>query len=260
LVDLDACWELVREFAAPAVAIIKHTNPAGCATGATLAAAYGKALACDPISAFGGVIGLNRPLDAEAAAEISKLFVECIAAPSFSAAALELLAPKKNLRLVEVHPATGTMDVVMRTISGGLLIQSADRGTLSGATVQVVTQRSPSAAEMEALEFGWRVCKHVKSNAIVFARDGQTVAVGAGQMSRVDSVKLAAMKAQLPLAGSVVASDAFFPFPDGVEEAATHGITALIQPGGSVRDNEVIATCDRLGLAMVFTGMRHFRH
>jgi len=260
LVDLDACWELVREFAAPAVAIIKHTNPAGCATGATLAAAYGKALACDPISAFGGVIGLNRPLDAEAATEISKLFVECIAAPSFSAAALELLAPKKNLRLVEVHPAIGTMDVVMRTISGGLLIQSADRGTLSGATVQVVTQRSPSAAEMEALEFGWRVCKHVKSNAIVFARDGQTVAVGAGQMSRVDSVKLAAMKAQLPLAGSVVASDAFFPFPDGVEEAATHGITALIQPGGSVRDSEVIATCDRLGLAMVFTGMRHFRH
>jgi len=260
LVDLDACWELAQEFEQPAVAIIKHTNPAGCATGGSLAEAYAKALACDPVSAYGGVIGLNRPLDAAAAAEIGKLFVECIAAPGFSAAALQLLGSKKNLRLVEVQPATGTPDVVMRSISGGLLVQTADRGTLAQASLNVTTQRAPTAGEMQALQFGWRVCKHVKSNAIVFAREGQTVAVGAGQMSRVDAVKLAAMKAQLPLAGSVVASDAFFPFPDGVEVAAQHGITALIQPGGSVRDAEVIAACDRLGLAMVFTGMRHFRH
>jgi phosphoribosylaminoimidazolecarboxamide formyltransferase/IMP cyclohydrolase len=263
LVDLEACWELVHEFDRPAVAIVKHTNPAGCATAGSLADAYRKALACDPVSAFGGVIGLNRELDAEAAEEISKLFVECIAAPAYSAAALNVLSAKKNLRLVRVEPEMAAADpagVALRSISGGLLVQDRDVATLDPAALRTVTQRAPSDEEMRALLFAWKVCKHVKSNAIVFAREGQVLAVGAGQMSRVDSVRLAAMKAQLPLAGSVLASDAFFPFPDGVEEAAKHGITAVIQPGGSVRDADVIAACDRARLAMVFTGMRHFRH
>jgi phosphoribosylaminoimidazolecarboxamide formyltransferase/IMP cyclohydrolase len=258
LVDLDACWQLVCEFSGPAAAIIKHTNPAGCAEQATLAEAYRKALECDPVSAFGGVIGINREVDEETAAEIAKLFVEAIAAPAYSSAALGILRAKKNLRLVRVTAADDAL--VVKSISGGYLAQTADRATFDRAKCEVKTRRDPTAEEWAAMEFGWKVVKHVKSNAIVYARPGQTAAVGAGQMSRVDAVNIAAMKAHIPLGGTVVASDAFFPFPDGLEQAAKHGATAFIQPGGSVRDADVIAAADRLDLAMVFTGVRHFRH
>lgn len=258
LVDLDACWELAQEFEEPMVAIIKHTNPAGAATGATVLEAYRKALAADPVSAFGGVIGINREVDEAAAEEIAKLFVEAIAAPSFTEGAKTRFAAKKNLRLVEVRPPVDKR--VLKQVSGGLLLQDADRGRVTAAALKTVTQRPPTEAELASLLFAWRVMKHVKSNAIVYARDGQTVGVGAGQMSRVDAAKFGAMKAVLPLAGSVAASDAFFPFPDGLEVVANAGATAVIQPGGSVRDDEVIAAADRLGIAMVFTGMRHFRH
>jgi phosphoribosylaminoimidazolecarboxamide formyltransferase/IMP cyclohydrolase len=258
LVDLDACWQLVREFSGPAAAIIKHTNPAGCGEQGSLCDAYRKALECDPVSAFGGVIGFNRELDEETAEQVAKLFVEAIAAPSFSDAALAILKAKKNLRLVKVVPSDDPL--VVKSISGGFLAQSVDHATFSQAVAEVKTRRPPTAEEWIALEFGWKVVKHVKSNAIIYARPGQTVAVGAGQMSRVDSVNIAAIKAHLPLKGSVVASDAFFPFPDGLERAVEHGATAFIQPGGSVRDLDVIAAADRLGVAMVFTGVRHFRH
>jgi phosphoribosylaminoimidazolecarboxamide formyltransferase/IMP cyclohydrolase len=266
LVDLDACWELAQEFDEPAVIIVKHTNPCGAATGATILEAYKKALACDPVSAFGGVIGINREVDAEAAAEIAKLFVEAIAAPAFSAEASERFAAKKNLRLVEVHAAPPRP--VLKQVSGGLLLQDADTGRVNATELdpglKVVTWRPPTAEELRSLLFAWRVCKHVKSNAIVYARAqsqfAQTVGVGAGQMSRVDAARFGAMKAVLPLKGCVAASDAFFPFPDGLEAVAAAGATAVIQPGGSVRDQEVIDAADKLGVAMVFTGMRHFRH
>jgi phosphoribosylaminoimidazolecarboxamide formyltransferase / IMP cyclohydrolase len=258
LVDLDAAWQLACEFLSPAAAIIKHTNPCGCAEQQTLAEAYRKAFECDPVSAYGGVIGLNRPMDEETAREIAKTFVEAIAAPDYSPEALAVLSTKKNLRLMRI--AAGSDPLVIKSILGGFLAQTPDDAKLDRSAAVVKTQRAPSDEEWNALEFGWKVAKHVKSNAIVYARPGQTVAVGAGQMSRVDSVKLGAMKAQLPLSGTVVASDAFFPFPDGVEEAAKHGATAFIQPGGSVRDAEVIQAADRLGAAMVFTAVRHFRH
>ena len=262
LVDLDACWELAQEFDEPAVIIVKHTNPCGAATGSTVLEAYLKALACDPVSAFGGVIGINRAVDGDAAAEIAKLFVEAIAAPSFTAEARERFAAKKNLRLVEVQSAPPRP--VVKHVSGGLLLQDADTGRINAAALdpglKVVTWRPPTAEELRSLLFAWRVCKHVKSNAIVYARDGQTLGVGAGQMSRVDAARFGAMKAVLPLKDCVSASDAFFPFPDGLEAVAAAGATAVIQPGGSVRDEEVIAAADKLGMAMVFTGMRHFRH
>jgi phosphoribosylaminoimidazolecarboxamide formyltransferase/IMP cyclohydrolase len=258
IVDLQAAWDLAQEFDEPVCAIIKHTNPCGAATGKNLAEAYVRALECDPVSAFGGVIGVNRPVDAAAAGEMAKLFLEVIAAPAFEAGAKEVFASKRNLRLVEV-PA-GQQKWVLKNISGGMLVQDADLHKLSESDLKVVTKRAPTAEERRALLFAWKVCKHVKSNAILYARDGQTVGVGAGQMSRVDSCKLGAMKAQLPLKGTVAASDAFFPFPDGVEEIARTGATAIIQPGGSVRDQEVIEAADRLGLAMIFTGVRHFRH
>jgi phosphoribosylaminoimidazolecarboxamide formyltransferase / IMP cyclohydrolase len=258
LVDLDAAWQLACEFEIPAVAIIKHTNPAGCAENSTLVEAYRQALACDPISAYGGVIGINREVDAETAAEIARLFVEAIAAPSYSTEAVTILTAKRNLRLVRVTP--GVDSLVVKSITGGFLAQTPDDVKFYRSSAVVKTKRAPTDDEWGALEFGWKVAKHVKSNAIVYARRGQTLAVGAGQMSRVDSVKLGAMKAVLPLQGSVVASDAFFPFADGVEEAARHGATAFIQPGGSLRDQEVIDAADRLGAAMVFTGIRHFRH
>jgi len=258
IVDLQAAWDLAQEFDEPVCTIIKHTNPCGTATGKTLAEAYIRALECDPVSAFGGVIGVNRPVDAAAATEMAKLFLEVIAAPSFDAGAKEIFSTKKNLRLVEV-PA-GTQTWVLKNISGGMLVQDADLHRLSESDLKVVTKRAPTPEEKRALLFAWRVSKHVKSNAILYARDGQTVGVGAGQMSRVDSCKIGAMKAQLPLKGTVAASDAFFPFPDGVEEIAKAGATAIIQPGGSVRDQEVIEAADRLGLAMLFTGVRHFRH
>ena len=258
LLDLDAAWQLIGEFSSPAAAIIKHTNPCGCAEKAELVEAYRKALEADPVSAFGGVLAFNREVDGDTAQEVARLFVEAIAAPSYSPKALSVLTAKKNLRLIEVAP--GTSELVVKSISGGLLAQTADLAPLDRSSLVVKTLRSPSDEELETLLFGWKVCKHVKSNAIVYARAGQTVSVGAGQMSRVDSVKVGAMKAVLPLAGTVLASDAFFPFPDGVEEAAKYGVTAVIQPGGSVRDEEVIEAANKLGLAMVFTGVRHFRH
>jgi phosphoribosylaminoimidazolecarboxamide formyltransferase/IMP cyclohydrolase len=258
LVDLDACWDLAQEFDATGVAIIKHTNPCGAATGATVLEAYQKALAADPISAFGGVIGINREVDEAAADEIAKLFVEAIAAPSFTEGAKARFAAKKNLRLVEVRPAQVAQ--VLKQVSGGLLLQDADHGHVTASELKIVTARKPTEDELEALLFAWRVCKHVKSNAIVYARNGQTLSVGAGQMSRVDSAKFGALKAVLPLDGCVAASDAFFPFPDGLETVVKAGATAVIQPGGSVKDLDVIAAADRLGVAMVFTGMRHFRH
>jgi len=258
IVDLEAACDLAQEFEEPVCAIIKHTNPAGTATGKTLVEAYKKALECDPVSAFGGVIGVNRPVDGATAEEMAKLFLEVIAAPRFDEEAKAKFASKKNLRLVEVNDARPKW--VLKNVSGGILLQDADARTLTEADLKVVSKRQPTAEEKHALLFAWKVCKHVKSNAIVYARDGQTVGVGAGQMSRVDSCKIGAMKAVLPLKGTVAASDAFFPFPDGVEEIAKAGATAIIQPGGSVRDQEVIDAADRLGLAMIFTGVRHFRH
>jgi phosphoribosylaminoimidazolecarboxamide formyltransferase/IMP cyclohydrolase len=258
IVDLQAAWDLAQEFDETVCAIIKHTNPCGTATASTLVEAYKKALECDPVSAFGGVIGVNRPIDAEAAEEMAKLFLEVIAAPSFDDGAKAKFAAKKNLRLVEIKDSPQKW--VLKNVSGGILVQDADVRPLSESDLKIVSKRQPTAEEKRALLFAWKVCKHVKSNAILYARDGQTVGVGAGQMSRVDSCKIGAMKAVLPLKGTVAASDAFFPFPDGVEEIARVGATAIIQPGGSVRDQEVIEAADRLGLAMIFTGVRHFRH
>jgi phosphoribosylaminoimidazolecarboxamide formyltransferase / IMP cyclohydrolase len=259
LVDLNAAWELAAEFGRPAAAIIKHSNPAGAAENNSQAEAYRLALACDPVSAFGSVIAFNRTVEGETAAEVAKLFVECVVAPGFSKEAREALGRKKNLRLVELaEPVVSPVEV--KAISGGWLLQETDRVRPDESQWKVSTERKPTEEEMAALRFAWTIVKHVKSNAIVFTRAGQTVAVGAGQMSRVDSVKIAAMKAQLPLKGTVVGSDAFFPFPDGVEEAAKAGATAVIQPGGSVRDDEVIGAANRLGMAMVLTGRRHFWH
>jgi phosphoribosylaminoimidazolecarboxamide formyltransferase / IMP cyclohydrolase len=265
LVDLDACWEAAQELipdgdgdSQAAVVIVKHTNPCGAAVGATVVDAYRKALECDPVSSFGGVIGIDREVGGEAAGEIAKLFVEAIAAPSFTPEARERFAVKKNLRLVEVRPAPPRP--VVKQVSGGMLLQDADTGRITESELKVVTWRPPSADELRSLLFAWRIAKHVKSNAIVYAHQGQTLGIGAGQMSRVDAARFGAMKAVLPLKGSVAASDAFFPFPDGLEAVAQAGATAVIQPGGSVKDDEVIAAADRLGLAMVFTGIRHFRH
>jgi len=263
LVDLDSAWALAEEFRRPAVAIIKHNNPCGAAEQESLCDAYLKALACDPVSAFGGVLAFNRSIDGATAQEVAKLFVECIVAPGYDAAARNIFTAKKNLRLLEMPREAAHAELELKRISGGVLAQEPDRGELDESSLKIATQRAPTDAERRALLFAWRVAKHVKSNAIVFAREGQTVGVGAGQMSRVDSVKIAVIKAAaagLSLAGSVFASDAFFPFPDSVEEAAKAGATAVIQPGGSVRDEEVIATANRLGMAMLLTGVRHFRH
>ena len=258
IVDLQAAWDLAQEFEETVCTIVKHTNPCGTATAASLVSAYKKALECDPVSAFGGVIGVNRVIDAATADEMAKLFVEAIAAPGFEPAALEKFAAKKNLRLVEIKHLS--QNWVLKNVSGGILLQDNDIRPLQLADLKVVTKRQPTPEEMRALLFAWKICKHVKSNAIVYSRDGQSVGIGAGQMSRVDSCRIGAMKAVLPTQGTVAASDAFFPFPDGVEEIAKAGSTAIIQPGGSVRDPEVIEAADRLGLAMVFTGVRHFRH
>jgi len=258
IVDLQAAWDLAQEFEEPVCAIIKHTNPCGTAVAGTLVEAYKRALECDPVSAFGGVIGVNRPIDRATATEMAKLFVEAIAAPEFDAAAREIFAAKKNLRLVEVMPMEQKW--VLKNVSGGVLLQDNDMRPLSEADLKIVSERKPTEQEMRDLLFAWKVCKHVKSNAILYARNGQSTGVGAGQMSRVDAAKIGAMKSVLGIKGSVAASDAFFPFPDGVEEIAKAGATAIIQPGGSVRDQEVIDTANRLGLAMVLTGVRHFRH
>jgi len=258
IVDLQAAWDLAQEFEGPVCAIIKHTNPCGTAVATTLVEAYKRALECDPVSAFGGVIGVNRTIDAATATEMAKLFVEAIAAPGFDDDARQIFAGKKNLRLVEVVP--GEQKWVLKNVSGGVLLQDNDVRPLTEADLKVVSDRKPTEHEMRDLLFAWKVCKHVKSNAILYARDGQTTGVGAGQMSRVDSAKIGAMKSVLGIKGSVAASDAFFPFPDGVEEIAKAGATAIIQPGGSVRDQEVIDAANKLGLAMVMTGVRHFRH
>ncbi|HKQ86313.1 MAG TPA: bifunctional phosphoribosylaminoimidazolecarboxamide formyltransferase/IMP cyclohydrolase [Candidatus Acidoferrales bacterium] len=267
LVDLDAAWALAEEFDRVGVAIIKHNNPCGAAEQDSLREAYVKALACDPISAFGGVLAFNRPVDGATAEEVAKLFVECIVAPGYETAAREKFAAKKNLRLLEIaidqQKTTSCAALELKRISGGVLVQEPDKHKLDPGSLKVATKRAPTDAELRALLFAWAVCKHVKSNAIVYARDGQTVGVGAGQMSRVDAAKLGVMKAAtagLSLKGSVIASDAFFPFPDSIEVAAEAGATAVIQPGGSVRDDESIATADKLGMAMVLTGVRHFRH
>jgi phosphoribosylaminoimidazolecarboxamide formyltransferase / IMP cyclohydrolase len=262
LVDLEAARSLAAEFSDPAAVIIKHNNPCGTAEQGTLRGAYLKALACDPVSAFGGVLAFNRVVDAATAEEVAKLFAECIAAPGFDEKAKSIFAVKKNLRLLEL-PVGGLepeRELQLKRILGGMLVQQPDLGEIQESELRTVTKRAPTLEEMHTMRFAWKVAKHVKSNAIVFAKDGATLGVGAGQMSRVDSVKIAVMKAQSSLAGTVVASDAFFPFPDGVEEAAKVGATAVIQPGGSVRDADVVAVADRLGLAMVFTGMRHFLH
>ena len=261
-VDLEAARSLAAEFSRPAAVIVKHNNPCGTAERETLLDAYLRALASDPVSAFGGVLAFNRVVDAATAEEVAKLFAECIAAPGFDEKAKAIFAAKKNLRLLELPPGglEPERELQLKRILGGMLVQQPDLGEIREDQLKTVTKRAPTAEEMQTMRFAWKVCKHVKSNAIVFAKDGATLGVGAGQMSRVDSVKLAVMKAQSSLAGSVVASDAFFPFPDGVEEAAKAGAVAVIQPGGSVRDTEVIAAADRLGIAMVFTAIRHFLH
>ncbi len=270
--DTDAAFELVAEFSDPAVAIIKHANPCGVAIGSSISDAYSKALKCDPVSAFGGIIAINRELDAEAAEQMAALFLEVIIAPEISEGAQEVLAAKKNLRVLATGgmPAADAPGTTLKMLAGGYLLQGRDAAHVTEADLKSVTKRSPSAQELSDLIFAFTVCKHVKSNAIVYAKDGATVGIGAGQMSRVDSCRIAAQKAMdaaeaagesEPLTkGSVVASDAFFPFADGLLTAAEAGVTAVIQPGGSIRDDEVIPAADENDLAMMLTGIRHFRH
>lgn len=263
LVDVDAALEAVREFERPAAVVVKHTNACGVAVGDTLESAYRTARDADALSAFGGIVALNREVDDATARVLAETFLECVVAPAFSAAALEILRGKKNLRLLATGAwlAADAPALQYKRVSGGLVVQSRD-ATAAGEVTKgkIVTKRAPTPEEMKGLEFAWRVCKHVKSNAIVLAKGERTVGVGAGQMSRVVSVHIACEKAGEHASGSVLASDAFFPFPDGVEAAAKHGVTAVAQPGGSVKDADVIAAADRLGLAMVLTGARHFRH
>ena len=273
--DTDAAFELVSEFdptEAPACAIIKHANPCGVALGSNMREAYLNALACDPVSAFGGIIALNRPLDEVTAREISGIFTEVIIAPDADDAAREIIAAKKNLRLLLTGglPDPKATGMTMKSLAGGYLLQTRDAGRVADLDLKVVTKRQPTETELADLRFAFTVAKHVKSNTIVYAKDRATVGVGAGQMSRIDSARIAARKAEdaakeaghpEPLTrGSVTASDAFFPFADGLIITAEAGVTAVIQPGGSMRDDEVIAAADEAGLAMVFTGMRHFRH
>jgi phosphoribosylaminoimidazolecarboxamide formyltransferase/IMP cyclohydrolase len=270
--DSDAAFECVAEFEAPAVVIVKHANPCGVATAASLAEAWKLALRCDPVSAFGGVVAVNCTLDAAAAEEIAAIFTEVIVAPDADAAAVAVLSRKRNLRLLLTGhlPDPAAPGLVLRSVSGGLLVQTRDAGQVRAEEMRVVTRRAPTAAELADLVFAFRVCKHVKSNAIVYARRGATVGIGAGQMSRVDAARIAAWKSEEaakaaglaePLSrGGVVASDAFFPFADGLQAAIAAGATAVVQPGGSIRDGEVIAAAHAADVAMVFTGMRHFRH
>ena len=262
LLDLDAAMKLCAEFSPPVACIIKHTNPCGIAVSTSgVLAAYTLARETDPVSAFGGIVAFNRKVEEDLARLMADVFLECVVAPEFSPEALKVFSAKKNLRLLRAviaPPAQGQLD--MRTVSGGILVQSTDATTCAASAAKVVSERAPTQAELDDLDFAWRVSKHVKSNAIVFAGGGRTLGVGAGQMSRVDSVKLAVSKAQLPLVGSVLASDAFFPFRDGLDEAAKAGVTAVIEPGGSVRDDEVIAAANQHKIALLFSGERHFRH
>lgn len=262
-VDADAAWQLVCDFQEPAAAIIKHTNPAGAALAHTIAEAYRRALATDPVSAFGGIVSFNRTVDAETARLVTEIFTEVVLAPDYDDDALDILRTKKNLRVLRTGTPQPTTETQLKQISGGILIQTSDTHRLTPDSLRIVTRRQPTDAEIADLLFAWTICKHTKSNAIIYARDLATVGVGAGQMSRVDSVRLGAERARtnnLDPAHTVLASDAFFPFRDGLDAAARHGITAIIQPGGSVRDDEVIAAADEHNLAMVFTGIRHFRH
>lgn len=261
--DCEAAWQVALSFTNPVCAIIKHNNPCGVATAASPAEAYRWALMCDSVSAFGGIVGFNRAVDRETAMELSKLFLECVIAPAYHPEALEILKTKKNLRLLEQPtPLLAPYDLDVRRISGGYLLQDPDRPPVQD--LKVVSQRQPTEQERASLDFAWRVCKHVKSNAIILARDNQTVGIGAGQMSRIDSIKIAAIKmkqAKLDVGASLVmASDGFFPFRDTVDEAAKVGVTAIVQPGGSIRDDESIKAADENNIAMVFTGVRHFRH
>lgn len=263
IIDLDAAIETVKEFTdKPAAVIIKHTNPCGVALGDSPLSAYLKARECDPVSAFGGIVGFNRIVDAAAAQELTSTFLEAVIAPGYDEEALAIFTAKKNVRVMQVpllngQPQTG---YDLKRVVGGLLLQGRDLGMVAATDCKVVTERQPTAEELAALDFAWRVCKHVKSNAIVFTSKDQTVGIGAGQMSRVDSSKIAVQKALLPTRETVLASDAFFPFRDGVDAAAEAGVTAIIQPGGSVRDEEVIKAANEHGMAMIFTAMRHFRH
>ena len=261
--DANSALELAKEYDETAVVIIKHNNPCGVALGATPIEAYVKARETDPVSAFGGVIAFNKPVDLAAAKEITSTFVEVVIAPGYAEDALAELKRKKDLRLLDIGPLAKVKPegIDLKKLVGGLIVQDRDLGALGDLkALQVPTQRKPTAEEYAACAFAWKVCKHVKSNAIIYARPGQTVGIGAGQMSRVDSVKLAGMKAVLPVKGCVMASDAFFPFRDGLDAAAQAGITAVIQPGGSIRDQEIVKAADEHGMAMIFTGMRHFRH
>ncbi|MEZ4359989.1 MAG: bifunctional phosphoribosylaminoimidazolecarboxamide formyltransferase/IMP cyclohydrolase [Kofleriaceae bacterium] len=264
LLDLDAALGLALEFDAPVAVVVKHNNPCGVATDVEVAAAYRRAREADPVSAFGGIVAVNREVDEALARLLAETFLECVVAPGFSAAAREALAGKKNLRLIAARgawqPSARGAAWSVRTVAGGALVQSCDDGMVDLADARVVTARSPTDAERADLSFAWRVAKHVKSNAIVFAKGGATVAIGAGQMSRVDSVRICERKAGAALVGAAVASDAFFPFRDGVDVLAAAGASAVVQPGGSVRDDEVIAAADEHRLAMLCTGMRHFRH
>jgi len=264
ILDINAALEIVKDYEEPAVTIIKHSNPCGTAVAPTIEKAFKDALACDPMSAFGGIIGLNREVDTKMAGIIAKSgFVECIIAPKYSDKALEILKEKKNVRLMEV-PGFGKKprgsDYDMKKVTGGMLVQDRDLKTITEKDLKVVTKKKPTKSEIESMLFGWRLCKHVKSNAILFCQGTKTVGVGAGQMSRVDSVMIAAHKAGKKSKGAVLISDAFFPKPDGIEGAKKAGIAAIIQPGGSIQDEEIIKTADKLGMSMVFTGVRHFKH
>ncbi|HEY2379533.1 MAG TPA: bifunctional phosphoribosylaminoimidazolecarboxamide formyltransferase/IMP cyclohydrolase, partial [Terriglobia bacterium] len=265
LVDAEAAWNLVREFEAPACCIIKHTNPCGAAVGSRIREAYVKAYDADPVSAFGSIIAFNQTVDEETIHELAnvhKLFVEAMIAPAYHPAALSILAAKKNLRVLQVESSgsgTAWSQFEMRRVSGGILLQDTDN-VLFGPESRIVTGRKPTDKEREDLQFAWRIAKHVKSNAIVLAEGGRIIGVGAGQMSRVDSVKLSIEKSRPSAKGSVMGSDAFFPFRDGIDEAAKAGVTAIIEPGGSVRDAEVIQAADEHGMSMIFTGLRHFKH
>lgn len=263
IMDSDAAWQAVSDLEKPAAVIMKHANPCGAATSdGDLASAYRKAMETDPVSAFGGIVALNRPVDGKTAEALAGTFLEVIIAPAFDDEARAILGAKKNVRVLEipVTPSKGVAGYDFRRVVGGLLVQDRDRGEFDIRGAKVVTRRKPTEAEYDALDFAWRIVKHVKSNAIVYATKDQLVGVGAGQMSRVDSVKIAKMKARLPTRGAVLASDAFFPFRDGVDMAAEAGVTAIIQPGGSVRDEEAIQAADEHGMAMIFTGVRHFKH
>jgi len=262
IIDLDAAIETVKEFEQSAAVIIKHTNPCGAALADSPLTAYLKARECDPVSAFGGIVGFNRIVDADTARELTSTFLEAVIAPGYTDEALDIFTAKKNVRvmLVPLLDSYVAKGYDLKRVTGGLMVQGRDLGMINALDCRVVTERSPSPSEYEALDFAWRVCKHVKSNAIVFTNRDQTVGIGAGQMSRVDSSKIAVQKALLPTQGTVLASDAFFPFRDGVDAAAEAGVTAIIQPGGSVRDEEVIKAANEHGIAMIFTNMRHFRH